>query len=83
MGHFVYADKGEETLQPPLSGMCERGRLCASEKVSLRRQSCKILRLISKRELDTAFPWVCCAPGIQGLQFPMLGSLGVHVLCCL
>lgn len=54
MEHFVYADKGEEPLQPAVSGACVNC-LCASEKVSV-RQSCKILRLISKRKLDAPLP---------------------------
>lgn len=77
-GTFCACGQGEETLQPALSGACANC-LCASEKVSL-RQSWKILRLISRRKLDTALPWVHCASGIQGLQFPMLGSLGF--MCC-
>lgn len=74
MEHFVCADKGEETRQPALSG-ARVNRLRASAKASL-RQSCKILRLISKRKPDANFPRVYCASGIQGLQFPVLGSLG-------
>lgn len=74
MEHFVCADKGEETRQPALSG-ARLNSLRASEKVSL-RQSCKILRLISKRKPDANLPRVYCASGIQGLQFSVHGSLG-------
>lgn len=31
-------------------------------------------------KLDLALPWVCCVSGIQGLQFPMVGSL--EFTCC-
>lgn len=44
----MYADKGEEALQPALSGAYVNC-LCASENVSL-RQSCKILRLHFQKE---------------------------------
>lgn len=77
MEHFVYEDKGEETLQPALSGAYVNC-LCASEKVSL--SLARFSDLTSRRKLDTTLPWVCCASGIQGLQFPMLGSLGF--MCC-